>query len=500
MASAATLTSLQDLPAALQWLQARGARGLTTDTRRLAAGDAFIAWPGYAHDGRGYVAQALEAGASACLVEAEGVERHGFNDPRIAAMAGLKASTGLIADAFYGRPSAALEVLAVTGTNGKTSTAWWLAQALHAVGLGAGVIGTLGVGVPPALVSTGLTTPDPVTLHQSFRRFVDQGLKAAAIEASSIGLAESRLSGARITVALFTNFTQDHLDYHGSMEAYWAAKQALFEWPGLRAAVVNMDDPTGQMLAERLAGRSGLTLMTYGLNPAAQLRSAAPRHEPEAMVLDVHEAGTGSATVRAPLIGDFNALNLLAVLGGLRALGVPLGQAALACASLSAVPGRMQRVTAAAGEAPLGVVDYAHTPDALEKALLALRPLAAARGGQLVCVFGCGGNRDAGKRPLMGAIAAREADRVILTSDNPRLESTQDILKDIQAGVPAGAAVRIEPDRARAIAQAVREAGVRDVILVAGKGHEADQDIGGVKHAFSDPAHLQAALDGRVVS
>ncbi|MBS0440407.1 MAG: UDP-N-acetylmuramoyl-L-alanyl-D-glutamate--2,6-diaminopimelate ligase, partial [Proteobacteria bacterium] len=365
MAGLHTLRHLADARAACEWLAHRGVRGLATDSRRVQPGDAFIAWPGYALDGRQYVKAALAAGASACLVEAEGVAGFDFGaDAPVAALAGLKARTGEIADEFYGRPSESLAVVATTGTNGKTSTAWWTAQALRQLGRRCGVIGTLGVGEPPAgLQFTGLTTPDPVTVQQSLRRFADQGFAACAIEASSIGVVEQRLAGTRFAVALFTNFTQDHLDYHGSMAAYWDAKRALFDWPGLRAAVINLDDPKGAELAAQLRGPEA---WTYSLQRDARLRAERIAYADGGLGFDVVE-GAARAPVRSALIGEYNVSNLLAVIGGLRALGVPLAEAAAACAVLSSVPGRMQRVESPRA-GPEVVVDYAHSPDALEKA------------------------------------------------------------------------------------------------------------------------------------
>ena len=478
------LLELRSANDALRWLRERGAVALTTDSRHAAAGSAFIAWPGYARDGRSFVAPALAAGAVACLVEAEGAQAFAFDDERIAALRGLKAATGDIAHGFYGEPSNTLDVVAVTGTNGKTSTAWWVAQALSSLGRGAGVVGTLGVGVPPQVEHTGLTTPDPVTLQRAFRGFISQGLQAAAIEASSIGIVEQRLAGTRIAVALFTNFTRDHLDYHGSMEAYWAAKDQLFGWPGLRAAVVNVDDVQGLELATRLANGS-LDLWTYSTQAEARLRATGVGYRDGGLAFDVRE-GEATASVRTQLIGDYNVSNLLAVIGGLRSLGVPLADAAAACTKLTPVPGRMQRVPASAGTQPAVVVDYAHTPDALEKALLALRPFAQERSGALWCVFGCGGNRDATKRPLMGGIAERLADHVVVTSDNPRHEVPGAILKDIVAGLARPADATVIEDRRAAIQYALSQATNHDVVLVAGKGHEDYQEIAGIKHAFSD--------------
>ncbi len=478
---------------------------LRADSRAVRPGDGFVAWPGRATDGRRYVPQALAAGAAACLVEADGAAAYGLDDPRIAALAGLQAAAGEVADAFYGQPSAVLDVVASTGTNGKTSTAWWTAQALTQLGRRCGVIGTLGIGEPPragagdiagAVEPTGLTSPDPLTLHQALRGFVDRGFAACALEASSIGLVEHRLAGARIDVALFTNFTQDHLDHHGSMAAYWAAKRALFAWPGLRAAVVNIDDAQGAALAQELA-TGALDLWTVALHGPARLQARGLHYAGGGLAFTVCE-GAAQAQVRCALVGDFNASNLLVVLGALRALGVPLPDAAAAVAGLTPVPGRLQRVPHDAHAGGVDVrVDYAHTPDALAQVLNALRPLAAARGGQLWCVFGCGGNRDAGKRPLMGAIAGAGADHVVITSDNPRLEDPQAILAQIRAGVTGRAVVEVIEDRRAAIRHAVHGAAAGDVVLLAGKGHEDYQDVAGVKRPFSDLVEAQAALRER---
>ncbi len=493
---------------AARWMAARVAAAggaLHCDSRRVQPGDGFIAWPGAATDGRRHVQGALARGARACLVEAEGVEAFGFDASQpVAAFTGLKAATGPIAAAYYEQPTERLPVLAVTGTNGKTTTAWWLAQAVSradAQGRGCGLVGTLGTGQPPHLEYTGLTTPDPVLLQAQFRRFADEGLAACAIEASSIGLAERRLDGTRIRVAAFTNFTQDHLDYHGTMDAYWEAKAALFDWPGLEAAVVNVDDGKGAALAEALQAR-GLPLWTYTCDPAraARLRAIDIAYGDAGLRFTVAEGGE-QLPLSTGLIGQYNVANLLAVIGCLRALGVSLARAVAACAGLSPVPGRMECLQQPG--APLVAVDYAHTPDALVQALGALRPLAQQRGGQLWCVFGCGGDRDALKRPLMAAVAEREADRVVITSDNPRSEAPATIISQILrglSGVPAGERVRVEADRARAIEQAVREADAADVVLVAGKGHETFQEVAGVRHPFDDREQARAALALRSAS
>ncbi|HZY17679.1 MAG TPA: UDP-N-acetylmuramoyl-L-alanyl-D-glutamate--2,6-diaminopimelate ligase [Ramlibacter sp.] len=481
---------------AARWLHGRVSGQLHCDSRRVRAGDGFIAWPGAATDGRRHVPSAIAQGATACLVEREGVEAFGLPGDEVASYPRLKAATGPIAAEYFGHPSAQLQVLAVTGTNGKTSTAWWLAQALSRVPGNrwpCAVIGTLGTGRPPQVTFNGLTTPDPVLLQAEFRRFVDEGLQACAIEASSIGLAERRLDGTRIGVALFTNFTQDHLDYHGSMDAYWAAKAELFRWPGLRAAVVNVDDAKGVELAGSLLD-AGIDLWTVSCEHTARLQAVDVGYGSEGLRFAVVE-GAQRHALDTGLVGQYNVANLLGVLAAMRALGVPLAQAVQACTGLLPVPGRMERIQQA-GQ-PLVAVDYAHTPDALDKALQALRPLASQRGGRLWCVFGCGGDRDATKRPLMAAVAEKNADRVVVTSDNPRSEKPEAIISQILLGLSHHDCVEVQADRARAIAATVSAARPQDVILLAGKGHETYQEIAGVKHPFDDREHARIALEAR---
>jgi UDP-N-acetylmuramyl-tripeptide synthetase len=494
---------------AAQWLRERVTGTLRSDSRQLVGGDGFIAWPGAAVDARQFVNGALERGAVACLVEREGAAPFQWSDARIASYAGLKAHTGLVASAFFGEPSRELAVLAVTGTNGKTSTTWWLAQALSALpdeyALACGMVGTLGVGQPPrthpdanaagnvGLVSTGLTTPDPVLLQQTLRIFVGQGLRACAIEASSIGIVEQRLAGTQIRVAIFTNLTQDHLDYHGTMDAYWQAKRQLFFWPGLAAAVINVDDVRGAELAESLQA-SALDVWTVAIQRSARLQAKNIHYQAQGMAFDVVEGGE-TVPLQTQLIGVYNVSNLLGVLATLRSLGVPLRAAVVACSALHPVPGRMQCV--GGNNEPLLAVDYAHTPDALGQALAALRPVAQARGGRLWCVFGCGGDRDPSKRPLMGAIASQGADRVAITSDNPRSEKPEAIVAQILLGVTQRDSVHVQLDRAQAIADVVAIAAPEDVILLAGKGHEDTQETAGVKLSFSDPAHAVLALKNR---
>lgn len=515
---------LASVDAVLSWLGGRGLRSLCVDSRQLRPGDAFVAWPGQAVDGRQFVGAALAAGAVAALVEADGVEPFAFADERVAALAGLKEATGEIASRLLGEPSRRLQVVACTGTNGKTSIAWWTAQALTALGRRCAVVGTLGIGEPPLgdrpaeMTATGLTTPDPVALQAAFARFADSGIVACAIEASSIGLVEHRLAGTTLAVAILSNLTQDHLDFHGTMEAYWEAKARLFRWPGLRAASINIDDPHGRRLADemtgdRLAGGAqAVDLWTYSVQGPARLSAVDIAYRDGGICFQAVEAGAGRAAVMTRLVGGYNVANLLALLGGLRALGVPLADAAGACSVLTPVPGRMQRLPARADQ-PVVVVDYAHTPDALEQALLALQPFAAERGGSLWCVFGCGGNRDASKRPMMGGVAARLAQRVVVTSDNPRHESPAAIIEQVLAGVgggahgggarsgrggDAGGHVAAIENRATAIASAIREAGSRDVILIAGKGHESSQEVAGRKLPFVDADEALAALGERV--
>jgi len=492
-----TVTRLKSPEAAARWLREWCTGTLVSDSRAVRPGDAFVAWPGHVRDGRSFVKQALAAGAATCLVEAEGLEAFGFDDARVAALPDLKRHTGAVAAEFFDQPTQALDVIAVTGTNGKTSTAWWTAQALSLAGRRCGVVGTLGVGEPPApdgrapampIEYTGLTTPDPVRLQQGFKAMREAGFAACAIEASSIGIEEHRLGGVQIKVAQFTNFTQDHLDYHGDMAAYAAAKRKLFDWPGLQAAVLNSDDPQGAAWAAELQGR--YDIWTIGTGAAARLRGAKPRYTAQGLAFEVIE-GAEQRTVQTGLIGDYNLHNWLGVLAALRALSMPLDEAIAACAPVTPVPGRMQRI-GTGRELPMVVVDYAHTPDALDKALAALKPLAAARGGKLHVVFGCGGDRDRSKRPQMGAIAARLADAVIITSDNPRTELPAQILADIAAGV--NAPHQAIESRAEAIRAAVLGAAREDLIVIAGKGHEDYQEIQGVKHPFDDALQARAAL------
>lgn len=478
------------IPAA-NWLRERVTGRLCADSRRLSPGDGFLAWPGERFDARSHLPQAWQRGARAVLVEHQGLVVDG-DDDRLASFHSLKRHSGAIASAFYGEPSHHLLVLAVTGTNGKTSTAWWLAQALGELPgkpfRTCALIGTLGSGYLPQLQDAGLTTPDAVDLQNALAGFVRDGAGACAMEASSVGLEEHRLEGTRIHTAIFTNLTQDHLDYHGDMAHYGAAKRRLFSWPGLRAAVINVDDAFGAALADSLRqSDAGLDLWTVsaqgGVGSTARLHACETRYHSAGLSFTVQE-GDERERVDTELIGQYNVANLMGVIATLRSVGVSLADASAACRQLSPVPGRMQCVRAAGR--PLVAVDYAHTPDALAQALQALRPMADERGGRLWCVFGCGGDRDASKRPQMGAIATRWADRVMITSDNPRREPPDAIISQILLGTAGVPSVMVEPDRALAIEETLAVAAPADVVLIAGKGHESYQEIAGERRPFSD--------------
>ena len=481
--------------AILEMLERQGvaAKRLTADSRRVQPGDVFVAFPGAHVDGRDFIAQAVANGAAAVLAEAgvPATTKVRAGDTAIVEVAGLAALSGEIAHLVYGRPSERLWLAGVTGTNGKTSVSQWIAQAMDALGQRCAVVGTLGNGFVDALAESPNTTPDALTLHAALAGFLARGAQACAMEVSSIGLDQGRANGAAFDVAVFTNLTRDHLEYHGTMEAYAAAKEKLFAMPGLGAAVINLDDAFGVELARRLRGR--LPVLGYTLGASAAGTDEVLRAENLRMGAAGIEFELNGTTLAAPVVGRFNASNLLAVAGALLTRGESLEAIAAALPAIRPPPGRMQ---ALGGHGmPLVVVDYAHTPDALEKALGVLRETAAARGGSLVCIFGCGGERDPGKRPQMGAIAEALADRVLLTSDNPRGEDAQAIVAAIAAGMRR--APQVEADRARAVAEAVADAGARDVVLLAGKGHEPYQEIAGVRHPYSDLDAAKSALEAR---
>ena len=486
---------------AVDWLKAKVKGELRVDSRDIKAGDGFIAWPGAAADGRQYVKSALQKGATACLVEHAELEAKGYlveyrkiaQQDKVASYLDLKTAIGNIAAKAYDTPAKALNVIAITGTNGKTTSTWWLAQALSALAANSKtniepqrtkcfMVGTLGIGVPNTVESTGLTTPDPVMLHKKFREYVDDGFTYCAIEASSIGIEEHRLDGTDIKIAVYTNFTQDHLDYHGSMQAYWDAKLKLFHWPTLKAAVINIDDLKGQELVNTLNGKY-LDIWTIAIDNTARLKAFDVVYNKNGLQFNIIEDNK-IHLIETKFVGKYNVSNLLGVIAAMRASGITLADCVEACKSLTAVPGRMDML-AKEGQ-PLVIVDYAHTPDALKQALIALRPVADSRFGKLICVFGCGGNRDASKRPLMATMAEEYADIVLVTADNSRNEKLEFILNNIIVGFKTKDKFSVEVNRAIAITKSIKNARQNDVILIAGKGHENYQDELGVKTYFSD--------------
>jgi len=496
---------LQTPELAAQWLRARVAGNLCTDSRKVQTNDGFIAWPGAAHDARRFIPMALEQGASACLIEESGADAFAWNDvphidDRVASYNGLKSACGPIAASFYQHPSAEMDVIAITGTNGKTSCAWWLTHSVPKLGRASFVVGTLGLGRPDSLAPTGMTTPDPVLLQSHLRAMVREGVTSCVMEASSIGVAEHRLDGTHVRLAMFTNFSQDHLDYHGDMGRYWQAKEALFDWPGLQAVVINTDDPKGVLLADKLRKANQAQVWTYATQEknntvgSRHIQAVKIGHASRGMQFDLQLDGN-TLSLNTTMVGDYNVSNLTGVIACLCALGHRLEDAVDACLHLPSVPGRME-LFGNIGD-PLVVVDFAHTPDAIEKALLALQPLATLRGGDIICVFGCGGDRDKAKRPLMAAAAEMYAQHIVLTSDNPRSEDPESILRDMYAGLKAPQSARKVVDRAQAIAEAVQHARPSDLILIAGKGHETYQEINGVKHPFSDQSLAQQAINNR---
>ena len=474
---------------------------LTLDSRAVLPGAAFVALPGTRTHGIGFAAQAVSAGACAVLWEpVEGVVPPRLpEDVPLIGIPRLTAWVGPIADWFFDAPSTRVRVIGVTGTNGKTTTAHVIASALRRLNVTSGYAGTLGHGPIGSLRPGSLTTPDSVTIQRQLAELRDEGVRCLAMEVSSHALDQHRVNGVRFDTALFTNLTRDHLDYHGSLEAYGEAKAHLFRWPSLRYSIVNVDDPFGREIATRVAHTCLVVLSASGeirLDPRwrsekgeveqlfARRVTAAPNG------LDIEFDGSwGAATLRSRFVGDFNVENLLSVLATLLTSGVPLQQAIDALEECHPPPGRMETLTAPGR--PLAIVDYAHSPDALEKALLAVRKH---RSGKLVCVFGCGGDRDAGKRPLMGAIAERLADRIIITDDNPRTENGDAIVADILEGLTRPEAAIVERDRAAAITRAIAESSAEDAVLIAGKGHEDYQIVGAERRSFSDRDQALRAL------
>lgn len=462
-------------------------RELTLDSRKVLPGDLFLAIPGAQYDGRAHIADAVARGAVAVAYEAAGADVPEVVGAELIAIKGLANQLSAIAGRFYGEPSRALRLVGVTGTNGKTSVSQLLAQALDQLGERCGIVGTLGTGFYGELESGRHTTPDPLAVQATLANLKQAGARAVAMEVSSHGLEQGRVAALDFDVAAFTNLSRDHLDYHGSMEAYAAAKAKLFSWPNLRARVINLDDDFGRQLA---AEQHESRLFTYSLEDASAFLYCREAHFDDHGVRAQLVTHQGEGLLRSPLLGRFNLSNLLAVVGALLAMDYPLADVLGVLPSLQGPVGRMQRL--GGGQKPLVVVDYAHTPDALEKVLQALRPHVR---GSLLCLFGCGGDRDRGKRPIMAAVAEQLADRVLVTDDNPRTEDPAQIFADIRPGFSAADKVEFVAGRGQAIAQLIGTAGVDDVVLLAGKGHEDYQEIAGVRHSFSDLYEATKALD-----
>ncbi len=468
---------------------------LTIDSREVREGSVFVALKGTKAHGLSHATAAIHAGAAAVLYDIADVDLigEGLSSDAVIGVENLRARAGEIADRFFGSPSSAMRVAGITGTNGKTTVAYLIASAFSLSGRKTGYAGTLGFGSIDAIRSGSLTTPDCITVHRRLRELLEAGHKSVAMEVSSHALDQERVAGVHFDIAVFTNLTRDHLDYHGTEAAYMAAKARLFQWPQLRDAVINVDDPAGRRLVTTIPASVDL-IVTSTRGPIANAPQSRTLYATSvrslSQGLEIEIGGTwGEGTLRSSLIGDFNAENLLSVLAVLLAWGLALPRALQLLELCGAPPGRMERIGAEQG--PIAVVDYAHTPDALDKALTAARRHCT---GQLICVFGCGGDRDRGKRPLMGAVAARCADIVYVTDDNPRSEPSPQIIDEILAGISSRDSVRVQPDRATAIRAAIAAARAGDIVLIAGKGHEDYQIVGTEVRAFSDRGVASAAL------
>lgn len=468
-------------------------RGLQLDSRRLKPGEAFMALSGAHYDGRDYCAQAVAAGAAVIIAEKglSAVQRSNCADVPVLEVAGLGLKLGRIAARYYNEPAADMTLVGITGTNGKTTTSRLLAQLLRRHAGQCGVIGTLGATLGDDISDAVNTTPDAISLQRVLAQWREQGVMLAALEVSSHSLQQGRVNGLGFKAAIFTNLSHDHLDYHGDMDSYGLAKSLLFRDGNLQTAILNADDPYAETLQGVLA--PGVELLSYSVQgmPAAVSATDVSFHSSGLQAKLVTPWGEG--ILNSPLAADFNLSNLLAALAAACSVGMPL-EAVLECApTLQGAPGRMETVPNNAGLQI--VIDYAHTPDALQQALHALR---AHTRGSLVCVFGCGGDRDADKRPVMGRVASEAADRVIITSDNPRHEPAEKIVADIAAGCVH--AIEIEVDRAAAIDLAIGTAAPEDCVLIAGKGHEAYQQIGEQRLPFSDSQQVRQALLRREAS
>ena len=465
--------------------------GLVMDSRDIRPGDAFVAIAGFGAHGLGFVDQARERGAAIILFEPPAPDDLPAPADAIA-VPGLRARMGEMANQFHGAPSKAMTMVGVTGTSGKTSTVQLIAQAFEKIGVRTGTIGTLGVGLYGQEVATGFTTPLVLPMHKMLAELRDAGAKAVAMEVSSHALDQGRVDAVHYDIAVFTNLTRDHLDYHGDMESYGAAKAKLFSRPGLRAAVINRDDAFGRRLLDGLRSPvRGIGISASG-DVAADIAATGVTLDARGIGFDLR-IGERTRYVQSPLLGRFNIDNVLTVAGVLLAEGRGFGEIVDVLESLQPVAGRMNRL-GGDGVLPLVVIDYSHKPDPLEQALQSLR---AHLKGQLTCVFGCGGDRDRGKRPQMAAIAEKLSERVIVTDDNPRTEDGDAIVADIVAGFAKPDAAIVLRDRRAAITRAINEASAADIVLVAGKGHETYQEVAGVKHDFDDMAVARELLEAR---
>lgn len=461
-------------------------RELTLDSRNVRAGDLFLAVPGGKVDGRTHIADALQRGAAAVAYEVEGATVLPITDVPLIPVKCLAAQLSDIAGRFYGDPSRHLNMIGVTGTNGKTSVTQLVAQALDLLGQHCGIVGTLGSGFYGALQSGMHTTPNPIAVQATLADLKKAGAKAVAMEVSSHGLDQGRVTALAFDVAVMTNLSRDHLDYHGTMEAYADAKAKLFSWADLSCRVINLDDVFGRQIA---AEKHESRLISYSLEDASAYLYCREAKFDDEGVRAILVTPQGEHHLRSALLGRFNLSNVLAAVGALLGLDYALDEILRVLPKLEGPAGRMQRL--GGGTQPLVVVDYAHTPDALEQVLTALRPHAK---GKLLCLFGCGGDRDRGKRPLMAEVVERLADGVLVTDDNPRGEDPTQIFDDIRAGFNAVDKVNFVAGRGQAIAQLIASASADDVIVLAGKGHEDYQEINGQRHDFSDLVEADRAL------
>lgn len=485
------LHSLKEIPSSAEL----PITGLSLDSRLVKPGEVFLACKGAQLDGRSYITNAIKQGAYAVLEEADSDDLSVYFQDRVPIIPihKLRFKLSELAARFYQYPAKSLNIVGITGTNGKTSSTYFLAAALQQLSIPCGVIGTLGNGVYGGIKPGNLTTPDAITLQKIFADFLQQGIKHVAMEVSSHSLAQGRVEAVAFTAGVFTNLTQDHLDYHGTMQAYGAAKKRLFESLLPQYAVINNDDPFGRELIATLPNKKNI--IAYGLQRSLLVDSIIAEHIQLKEGISAHVVTPwGEGELVTPLMGQFNLSNVLAVLAVLVGVLKVSLHTALACLKyLTPVPGRMEAL--GGKEQPLIVVDYSHTPDALEKALLALRPHCQ---GQLYCVFGCGGDRDRGKRPLMAAVAERLADQVIVTDDNPRTEDPQQIVADIMCGFVYPTKIIVQHDRSKAIKNSIQYAKRGDCVLIAGKGAETYQQIGKIKIPFSDVEQVREILNARL--